>query len=103
MSLLDMFKNKTDTNTVGVNLEGKVSLPQDIVFELMFRQQTQLVGLVSALDNRLDATEAVTAEVVNTMKHLHDDFTALQNAINAATAHPVDKIDITKKPDKLVN
>ena len=72
---------------------SNVSLPIDLLLELIIRQQSQLYQENANINGRLAASEQIIAATMDQMEHLHGDVIELQQVLNQAGKHPVERID----------
>lgn len=81
-----------DAASVGVTL-GKITLPLDLAVELVFRQQMQLFSAISNIQTNINVNEEVQSQMGEHVAHLHNDIVEMQQHFEAATKHPVEKVD----------
>lgn len=92
MTLRKFFGMEPDQDRLNINLT-KVVMPMDIALQLVFRQQEQLFQLISAINSRLDVTDQILTLQGERGEHLHSDVVQLQQVLEGASKHPVEKTD----------
>lgn len=90
--IFGMEAGNDDDDQININLMNVV-LPMDIALQLLFRQQQQLFQALSALNSRLDVGDQVATYQGERMEHLHSDVVELQQVLEGASKHPVEKVD----------
>lgn len=81
-----------DQDQLNVNLT-QVTMPMDIALQLVFRQQQQLFQALSAIGDRLDVVDHIFALQGEKTEHLHKDVVELQQVLEGAAKHPVERAD----------
>ncbi len=70
-----------------------VQIPIDLLLEIIIRQQNQIFQENSNLNGRIAASEIISAGVLEQMEHLHNDVVELQQHLQSAGQHPVERVD----------
>lgn len=89
---------------IGITV-GRVTLPLDLMLELVVRQQSQLFSMLNGLQGQIAVGEQVMTNMGEHYAHLHDDIVQLQQNLEQAGKHPVERVDEQterkeRKPDE---
>lgn len=88
-----------DAASIGVTV-GKVTLPLDIMVELVLRQQGQLFSEINNLQGLISVGEQVTSNMAEHYAHLHDDVVQLQQNLQQAVKHPIERLDEQREQEE---
>jgi hypothetical protein len=83
-------KTYDEVPTIGLT---NVAIPFDLMVEIIVRQQSQLAQAHAELKGRMDAVEQIVAQVMDQSDHVHGDVIQLQQALEGAATHPVERVD----------
>ena len=102
--LLGLRRANNDAANFGVTV-GKITLPMDIMIEVLIRQQSQLFSALNDVQGQIAIGEQVTTNMAEHYSHLHDDVLQLQQNLEGMSKHPVERVDEQtdrkeRKPDE---
>lgn len=94
MNIKELFgmENEPEEAPLNINMTN-VTLPMDMALQLIFRQQQQLFSLISGLQDQINITDQVVSMQGEKTEHLHKDIIEVQQVIESASKHPVEKTD----------
>ena len=94
-------KEPTDEDIKKIMLNiSHVNIPLDLMLQLLLRQQNQLFEAIEAIKAIIAANDQIADGLAQNIGHLHEDMVHIQQNIEAATTHPVDKIEAKVEEDK---
>lgn len=96
--ILGLPKEEPMTSPPPSVMMNNIPIPMDILMEILIRQQNQLFTEIGNLNGRIAAMEAISAGMIEQTDHLHGDVIELQQALQTAAQHPVEKIDAEEPP-----
>jgi hypothetical protein len=83
-----------DESDTGINISmANVNMPLDLVMQLVLRQQQQLYNMIELNQQQQNVIEHVLTKVGEEQTHLKDYLIQLQNNLENAGKHPVEKED----------
>ena len=90
--LLGMEDDDPEDTGININM-ANVTMPLDMALQLIFRQQQQIYQLLNGLQGQIGVHDQVLTAVGEQQTHLHDYLLELQNNLENARKHPVEKTD----------
>jgi hypothetical protein len=87
-----LFGRDDQEPRIGVNLPS-VTMPLGMAIQLVFRQQEQLFQMLNTLDGKIQVHDHLLTSVGEHQTELHDYLLQLQNNLEKATRHAVERED----------
>lgn len=92
MTLKRLLGLKEPDTDININISN-ITIPLDLAIQIVFRQQQQLFGALNTLQGQLGVAEQVIGNVGLEQTHLHDYLLQLQQNLESASKHPVERVD----------
>lgn len=77
-----------------------VNIPLDLMLQVVFRQQNQLFEAIESLKGAIALNEQLIGTIAENTEHLHQDVVHIQQGIESAMTHPVDKVEPKESNDE---